>query len=747
MNLYTQIISFPSLLYGFYRVKDSDGAAGIDNISIDTFEEDIQKNISKLNHELQSGRYHPLPLLAFEKKIKNSSVSFLKDEHSKIRLLVISAVRDRVIQASVLNTLEPIIDSELENETFAYRKGFSRESAARRINNLFNQGYCWLLDADIRNFFYSVNHSILFKRLSSIINEQKTLDLIKMWVQSEYILNNKKFKQTVGLPLGLVISPILANLYLDKFDEEISKRGFHLVRFADDFVILTKTKSQAFDALKLTQELLSELKLELNSDKTAITSFSDGFKYLGYIFVNSIIVPASSKDKSKPIPFSTNQEALIEIDRFKKVTALNNEAKKFTKKLEATDIGKVFLSAIEKKGITVASFISALRNNELEPNNTNLEIKTDVDAETPEAKPEDVNDKKKPDLLLNTEGYTFSFKRTLYIHTQGAELKKESERLIVTKKDLILIDIPIIRISQILIFGSCSITPASMQFCLRNNIPILLLSSSGKFYGKIESTIDRNIELERLQYFTNVDENFTLTTSKACIKSKINNTRVLLQRVNKRRHDSDIDNVINKMNIILGSVDDAKSIDQLRGLEGSASALYFSVFGKSFLPNTGFYTKDFKRIKHPAVDPINSLLSFGYTLFSANIYSIISALNLNPFVGFFHTLKRGHPALASDLIEEFRHVIDSLVIQVINKQIITKKDFYFVKDPDTPCLLTNNGRKEFIRQFEIKINKITTHTPSGKKADYRRCIFLQVQQYANVLKAAKPFYEPFRIKL
>ena len=340
-----------------------------------------------------------------------------------------------------------------------------------------------------------------------------------------------------------------------------------------------------------------------------------------------------------------------------------------------------------------------------------------------------------------------SFKRTLYIQTQGSVLRKEGERLIVEKNGKVLIDIPSLRINQIIIFGTCSITPASMQFCLMNNIPVTLLSSFGKYFGKLESTKGKSIELERLQYFTSVDEQLMLSLSKAVITGKIGNTRTLLQRASKRCKSKEVSEAIDLMKTELARVEKTDSIEKLRGIEGSSSAVYFGVFGRIFKTETGFFNAGFKRNRRPPRDPINSLLSFGYTLLSANIYSTLTAVGLNPYVGFYHVLKPGHPALASDLIEEFRHIIDSLVIQVINKGILTKKAFYFVKEPSMPCLLTNEGRKEFIRQFEIKMHRTTTHSPTGKKADYRRCIMLQAAQFTKVLRGGKHKYEPFRIKL
>lgn len=736
MDLYTKIASYPSLLNGFYHVKESDGVAGLDGISIEDFEDDIQNQISCLHKELNSGTYKPGILLTFERKT----------DSGKIRLLNILNVRDRVAQSAALYVLEPIIDSELEKESFAYRKGFSREGAAQQISYLYKQGYCWILDADIEKFFDRVEHSILLNKLRCVVDNSKTIELIKKWIQPEYLYKNKKHKQTIGLPQGAVISPILANLYLDSFDEEIKKSGLKMVRFADDFIILSKSKPAATEALKISEKILAELKLELNEDKTQITNFQEGFKYLGYLFVKSVIVPSSAKDTSKPI--EVDNEATIEIERFKEITAEREEVKFFKEKLESTEIGMKILKAVEEKGMNLGDFIKSLRKETIGASRKK-ESETDktIDSLQGEEKLEiqtenGIDTTKKKDELPNS---VLSFKRTLYIQNQGVELKKESSRFIVQKNEKIIGDYPAVKINQLIIFGSCTISPAAMQFCLMNNIPVNLLSSSGKYYGRIESSEHRSIELERLQYLYSLDEKFILNFSKNIIKAKINNTKVLLQRANKRRADKNIIDAINEMKTIQGKIEKVERLETLRGLEGSASAIYFSNFGRLFKKETGFFQNDFKRIKRPPTDPANSLLSFGYTLLNSNIHSFLHSFGLHPYIGFFHVIKEGHPSLASDLIEEFRHIIDSLVIQIINKGILKQTDFYFAKEPNLPCLLKNEARKEFIRQFEIKMHKVTRHSPTGIKADYRRCISLQIRQLIQVLKGEKKEYEPTTI--
>jgi CRISPR-associated protein Cas1 len=727
-------------MQGFNKVCESDGAEGYDGVSIDEFNENLESNINSLHYELTYNYYKPKPATLFEKKKSTG----------KIRRLFIYSVRDRVVQASTMQTLTPLFEAELEKESFAFRKGFSRESAARRIYSLYNDGYIWALDADISNFFDKVNHQILFERFREIINEDRVINLISKWVKTEYIFNDKRFKVKEGLPQGSVISPMLANLYLDKFDESIKERGFKLVRYADDFLILTKTKPEAEKALYLTADLLKEYELQLNFEKTKIADFKTGFKFLGYIFLNSLIVPSAHKDTSQPIPINQTDEVVNKLKaRFNRHKASGIRINQSTEeKLRSSVAGEAFLKAIEQKGITLESFLNQLEQKQqtqiaLNPIKAEAEIEaefiedeiTDVDEKT------DIAEVPAPSALVSTFG------RTLYIQEQGSILMKEGERIVVEKSGTELLNLPSLKINQVIIIGNCTITPAAMQFLLRKAVPIILLSSRGKYYGRIESTVVNNAEAERLQIIRSLDDNLTLHFSKQVVQAKLHNSKVFLQRHSKLKANDTITLAIEILNKYTRMAERSISIDNLRGVEGNAASAYFKAFGTLFKTDTGFYNESFLRTKRPPLDPVNSLLSFGYTLFHSNILSILRAHGLNPYIGFYHQLRAGHPALASDLLEEFRCVIDSMVVNIINHRILTSKDFYYAKEPSTPCYLSSNARKAFIRQFEIKMNTRLLHPQTKLKADYRRCIDLQVQHLLKVIRGEEDLYIPFTIKL
>ena len=337
-----------------------------------------------------------------------------------------------------------------------------------------------------------------------------------------------------------------------------------------------------------------------------------------------------------------------------------------------------------------------------------------------------------------------AFLRTLYIEEQGSMLRIENERFRVThareSEELELIELPAIKVGQIVIFGACMITPAAMRHCLTQNIPIILLSQQGKYFSRIESTDDVNIALERLQFERSSDDKFLFACAQNFVRAKLHNSGVLL----KRHAESTLSNeplrkAIAGMHHLEDALERAESIDAVRGYEGQGAALYFSVFEELF--EHGDFT--FKlRVRRPPTDPVNAMLSFGYSLLFNNLFSMARLHRLHPYVGFLHADKPQHPALISDLIEEFRTLIDGMVIGIINKRLIGLHEFTTLRHEDgSPkgCYLSDESRKIYLREFENLMHRETTHTATGYQVSYRRCLDLQVGQFALYLKGEKPY--------
>jgi group II intron reverse transcriptase/maturase len=283
-----QLTSRGTLYAAFDRVRENGGCRGSDGVSIGDFHDHLEIEIDRLQDRLIRRRYHPLPLLRFQVP-KNAA---------KLRSLSVPTVRDRVAQTAVYQLTREIFEAEFEDCSYAFREGRSVKDAVHRIDELRRQGFRWAVDADIEGFFDNIDHDKLLARLRRLPLEPYILSLFERWIRAEVYDGTRVVPLDRGLPQGSVVSPMLANLFLDELDENLALFGQTLVRYADDFLVLCKTPEDASQALELTDYLLEGLDLKLNREKTRETSFDEGFKFLGAIFLkNEIYLPF---DRHKP---------------------------------------------------------------------------------------------------------------------------------------------------------------------------------------------------------------------------------------------------------------------------------------------------------------------------------------------------------------------------------------------------------------------------------------------------------------
>jgi group II intron reverse transcriptase/maturase len=282
-------MDFSSLSAAFQAVKNNHGCAGVDRITIERFEKRLDANLKALQNELTTQTYFPLPLL-----------KFLVDKgkgDGETRVLCVPVVRDRVVQTAVLKIIEPVLEKEFEECSFAYRKGRSVKHAVYKIKEYYDKGYRWVADADIDAFFDNVDHRLLLEKFKRYVHEPGIHLLVEQWLNAEIWDGVSLTRLEKGIPQGSPVSPILANLFLDELDEELLNKGYKYIRYADDFVILCKRPEEAKMALQLSKDVLEKLLLEL--DEEEIVSFEHGFKYLGVIFVRSMIMTPFDRPKKK----------------------------------------------------------------------------------------------------------------------------------------------------------------------------------------------------------------------------------------------------------------------------------------------------------------------------------------------------------------------------------------------------------------------------------------------------------------
>lgn len=233
----------------------------------------------------------------------------------------------------------------------------------------------------------------------------------------------------------------------------------------------------------------------------------------------------------------------------------------------------------------------------------------------------------------------------LYVYEQGAVLGYKENRLIITYSKDDFKSIPVENIDNIIIFGGIQVSTACIQQLLLKGIPLTWLSKNGSYFGRLESTSHINIDRQRMQFRKSDDEKFSLEISKKFIKGKFTNQRTILMRANKILKNSDMSDIILKMSVYSKKIDEAKTIEELMGVEGFYAKMYYQ--GINYIIDKEYSFK--QRTRRPPKDPFNAVLSFGYTLLHYEIFTMLVSKGLNPYAAFLHSDRHKHPALCSDL--------------------------------------------------------------------------------------------------
>lgn len=290
-SLRDKVFNPKNLHSSFKHVKRNKGKAGLDRVSIKQFEADLDTNIMNIHKELKTTTYKPSPALR---------VYIPKDRHDK-RPLGILTVRDRVIQQAFRQIIEPIFEKDFSDNSFGFRPERSCHDAIKRAEHYKHEGYCYVLDADIKAFYNSIPHKLIMNRLREKIADGWVLTSIENMLKAGVMEDGVMHRTSEGTPQGGVISPLLANLVGDIIDKELEKAGYKFVRYADDFIVMTKTREQLPAALSFVKEVVEErLGLKLSEDKTELTNFKRGFRFLGYDFTGKYKgISSKSMDKLK----------------------------------------------------------------------------------------------------------------------------------------------------------------------------------------------------------------------------------------------------------------------------------------------------------------------------------------------------------------------------------------------------------------------------------------------------------------
>lgn len=332
---------------------------------------------------------------------------------------------------------------------------------------------------------------------------------------------------------------------------------------------------------------------------------------------------------------------------------------------------------------------------------------------------------------------------TVYITQDDCFIGKTDERLKVQANKQKLLDVPLIKVEGIVILGRATVSPAVVTELLDRHIPLSFLTGTGRYLGRLEPEMTKNIFVRKAQWEAAGESEKALHLVRGFIRGKLKNYRTVLLRKNRDRNEVDLETSITRIQQAISPLEKTFTIDALRGYEGAGSAAYFQCFDR--LIRGEEFSFEVRR-RRPPTDPVNSLLSLGYSLLRHDIQSAVNIVGFDPYLGYLHVARYGRPSLALDLMEEFRPlVVDSVVLKSINNRILSPKDF--TTEPISNAVsLTPEALRTFLRLYEEKKQSKVTHPVIGRKCTYQEVFEIQARLLAKYLMGEIDCYPPLILK-
>jgi group II intron reverse transcriptase/maturase/CRISPR-associated endonuclease Cas1 len=637
--------------------------------------------------QLHQNHYQPPPLFGQE----------IPKRNGKTRLLAVAPVYDRILQKAVALQLTPSIDAILDQRSFAYRKGKSRLQIKSDINQAVKQGYRWIYESDIKNFFDAIDREQLKKRLIALFGQDPIFDAVINWLAADLLHNGQRIPRPLGVPQGSPLSPLVSNFVLDDFDSDIEAKGFKLIRYADDFVILCKSEEEATLAAAEVNRSLQEIGLQINGEKSHIINIEQGFRFVGFMFQDEWGVDVSHQRNPQHTPLvdeadddlsdwdddgddTLNEDNIPPWEEPSVSVSHDNDLK-----IDNTPPWELPNSAQ-----TVTHHNAALATDNTPPWETPQDSNLSFD-ETPEGHNKDDEDEGHDHRsaafgMMPEEGSFFT------LAGESSMLSLSNGKLVVKQDEIVVQSISLTHLSGVLLFGNHHLTTPLIKACLAAQIPIHLASRMGNYEGAIwkRQPIDNSYKgwFKQMAYFDSSDS--ALYLAKLTVESRITNLLFILQRYNTR---PEIRTLIQQITASKEKVSTCDNAQSLLGYEGNASKNLFASLAY-LLPEWCAFTG---RNRRPPKDPYNVLLSYGYTWLYAHVDAILTARGFLTWKGYYHQPSSGHAALASDILESYRHIIERTALTAVNNKMIKLEDF---RIEDEQLRLSSDARKKYLSLLE-----------------------------------------------
>ncbi|MEQ9369204.1 MAG: type I-D CRISPR-associated endonuclease Cas1d [Coleofasciculus chthonoplastes F3-SA18-01] len=332
---------------------------------------------------------------------------------------------------------------------------------------------------------------------------------------------------------------------------------------------------------------------------------------------------------------------------------------------------------------------------------------------------------------------------TVYITQDDSFIGKTDERLSVKANKQKLLDVPLIKVDGIVVCGRATVSPAVVTELLNRKIPLTFITGTGKYLGRLEPEMTKNIFVRQAQWQAAGESEAALHIVRGFIRGKLKNYRTMLTRNQRKYPELTLQKAINRLHRAIAPIEKTDKINSLRGLEGAGSAAYFGVFDQ-LIRVPGF--KFTARRRRPPTDPVNAMLSFGYSLLRHDIQSAVNIVGFDPYLGYLHCQQYGRPGLALDLMEEFRPlVVDAMILNGINLRILTPEQF--TTEPLSQAVfLSPEGRREFLKLYEQKKQSTFKHPVLRRKCTYQEAFEIQGRLLAKYLMGEIEQYPPLIVR-
>ena len=746
LNALTQI---PRLYLAWNTVKAKGSVGGIDGITILEFEKEKRKQIPKLAEELRTGTWKPQPYMEIEvAKTKNPD---------EMRKLGMTAIRDKIVQHAIKSVIEPRYEKIFLGNSYGYRPGKGATKAIRRVlAECHRPQYKYLLRLDIDNFFDTIDHEILQKRLIAAGTETEIVRLIMLSIKMGKVKQNSlEWVETeYGTPQGAVLSPILSNLYLHSFDQFAVSKNVPYVRYADDFLFLTETKEQAEEILAKTEVYLKEkLKLSLNQPPEII-DLKDGFDFLGITIKDK---KASITEKKRADLTGRINTLDFDMDGFplKSNRVWEGISNYYGKLLPQEDL-EYFDTVLLKRLVSIVherfdtfgsksnlqfalgtfSFLSL--QYQLKKKQFSSEIIAEYiggklkERQTVDAKKNRklIQERKKEYRKLEAET------SGLLVNKPGMFLGLTSRGVTISQKGKVVAQHHPDNLSQIVITGQgVSMSSNLISFCLNRKIPIDFFDYQGAHLGSIINSKYMQNTLWAKQADANTLQRNTIALG--ILEGKIKNQYALLKYFNKY-HKSHYPQLKSKMEMMEKVAEDFKSwkktakpsdedfLQKLLGHEAQVAIRYWDYIRELFSDDN---VKFEQREHQGAKDLVNSMLNYGYAILYVRVWQALLAAHLNPFDSLIHAQREGKPTLVYDMIEIFRsQVVDRIVISLVQKgQDLEVRN----------GLLTDNTRQLLVKSVMERLARYEKY--QGEEMKMEQIIQRQAKLLAKVFEGTDKF--------